>query len=112
MNREQVFQRELISGLRQTLSAMLQSRAYRNAGEMPHYEDPIRTMMTALNWQNLGPEQTGRLTGVVLAIFDNIDYPGRGTMPAIEALIHQMMQELTGALTRNLNRILALDPAR
>jgi len=105
---------ELMSSLRQslrkTLEAILRGDIYRNAGEIPHYEHPIHYLMDILGFENRNPEQIEHLVAIILAIFDNQDYPGQGTQPEIEAHIHQSCAILNQALHENFNRVLSLNP--
>ncbi len=97
-----------INNLRRTLEAILRGWVYRNAGEMPHYEEPIGNLMTALGWDNIAPEQIEWYIQIILAIFDGRDYPERGTLPAIETPIHQTMAVLGEALNDNINHVGAM----
>jgi hypothetical protein len=104
----QQYRAEYINTLRRTLEAILRGLVYRNAGEMPHYEEPIGNLMTTLGWDNIAPEQIEWYIQLILAIFDGRDYPERGTLPAIETPIHQTIIVLMEAINNNVNRIRAL----
>ena len=105
---------ELMSSLRQslrkTLEAILRGGIYRNAGEIPHYEHPIKDLMDILGFENCSQEQIEHLVAIILAIFDNQDYPGQGTQPEIEAHIYQSCAILNQAFQENFNCVLSLYP--
>ena len=95
------------TNLRHTLLAILTGRVYRNAGELDEYEDPIYQLMATLNLRNLELARRDFLTSVIMAIFDGQDYPGRGTMPAIEQHIIHTVHELANASDVFVNRTIA-----
>ena len=109
-NRINELKATLRQSLRRTFEAILKGRVYRNFGEMPHYEHPIRDLKDTLGFDNLDPAQVEHLTSIILAIFDNQHYPGQGTMPDIETPIHQTCSILNQALNENINRIVANNP--
>jgi hypothetical protein len=95
------------ANLRHTFLAILTGRVYRNAGELDEYEVPIAQLMATLNWRNLELARRDILTSVIMAIFDGQDYPGRGTMPAIEQPIIHTVNELGNACEMFVNRAIA-----
>ena len=93
---------DYISYTRRILEGVLTGAVYRNAGELPDYEDPIYEMKRTVGFYNMTNEEQARLTSIVLAAYDNRDYPGRGTMPAIEQPIQTMMVALAAAIQRSM----------
>ncbi len=98
---------DYIGAVRRVLNGALTGAAYRNAGELPDYEDPIYEMKRAVGFYNMTDEEQARLTSIVLAAYDNLDYPGRGTMPAIEQPIQTMMVALAAAIQQRMARAMA-----
>lgn len=94
-----------VSSTRRILEGVLTGSVYRDAGEIPDYEDPIYEMTHAVGFYNMTNEEQERLTSIVLAAYDNRDYPGRGTMPAIEQPIQTMMVALAAAIQMSMARV-------
>jgi len=82
------------------LNGCLTGALYRNAGELPIFENPIFEMKRATGFNDMSETDQAIVTTIALGMFRNTDYPGRGTIPGIEHHVTIMILALEQAITQ------------